>query len=194
MTPRLCAASSASAISSTMRRHSASSRAASAQTPLERFAADVLHRNAGASVEIGDLVDRADEWVIEGCRGACFAEEAVQCVGLAGRGQKLECDLSLQHQILGETDLPHASAAEYFENPVMDLGHCERPRASARQFNGTAARLAGGCLQSSPEISGWEHRASTRADRPARAARCGAPKSLRPGARRPKETPRTTAG
>ena len=53
-----------------------------AQPPFERLAADVLHGDAGATVERGDFVNRADERMIESGGGARLAEQLLQAVGL----------------------------------------------------------------------------------------------------------------
>ena len=53
-----------------------------AQPPFERLAADVFHRDAGATVERRDFVNRADERMIERGGGARLAEQLLQAVGL----------------------------------------------------------------------------------------------------------------
>ena len=95
---------------------------AAAQPALERLAADVLHGDAGTTVEGGDLVDGADERMIERGGGARLAKELLQAVALAGRGDELEGDLPMEHHVIGETDLPHASAADDLDDPIAGSG------------------------------------------------------------------------
>ena len=93
------------------------------QPPFERLAADVLHGDAGTTVERRDFVNRADERMIERGGGARFAEQLLQAVGLAGRGDELERDLAVEHHIVGEADLSHASAADDFDDLIAPLRH-----------------------------------------------------------------------
>ena len=93
-----------------------------AQPPFERLAADVLHGDARAAVERRDFVNRADERMIEGGGGARLAEQLLQAVGLAGRGDELERDLAVEHHVIRETDLAHASAADDFDDLIAGPG------------------------------------------------------------------------
>ena len=91
------------------------------QPLFERLAADELHRNAGAALERRDLVDRADERVIQGGGRARLAEQLVEAVGLAARGDELERHLSVQHHVVGEADLAHAAASDDFDDLIAGL-------------------------------------------------------------------------
>ena len=78
---------------------------------------------------------------------------------------------------------PVSRCACAFAMPAFNTRQGELRNTRLRQRDGGGA---GGSMSSStPGISGWGRRFSTRPDRPQRAARCGAPKSPLPGARRP---------
>ena len=90
---------------------------------LQRFAADVLHDDARTVIERVDFVDRADERVIESGSGARLAEQLLQDVGLARRGDELERDLAVEHHVIRVAEFSHASAADDFDDPIAGLGH-----------------------------------------------------------------------
>ena len=93
------------------------------QSPFERLATNVLHDDAGATVERGDFVNRADERVIERGGDACFAEQLLEIAGLAGSGDELQGDFAIEHHVIGEAHLSHASAADDFEDLIPGLVH-----------------------------------------------------------------------
>ena len=97
-----------------------------AQPTFERLAADVLHGDAGATVVRGDFVNRADERMIESGGGARLAEQLFQTIGLAGRRDELERDLAVEHHVIGETHLAHASSADDFDDLVAGFGGVQR--------------------------------------------------------------------
>ena len=56
--------------------------------------------------------------MIESGGGTRFAEQLFQRVGLGGRSDELERDLAIEHHIIREADLAHASAADDLDDPI----------------------------------------------------------------------------
>src|SRR5262245_5480491 len=75
-------------------------------------------------------MDHCDVGVIERGNGACFANEKGAIV-MVSRGEKLDCDLSREVQVLREIDNAHTTFAQFLDNAVMgdglaDHGRCEK--------------------------------------------------------------------
>jgi hypothetical protein len=71
-------------------------------------------------------VNRTDERMVEGGCGSRLAEQLLQAVSFAGRADELERNLPVEHHIVGETDLSHASAADDFDDLIAGLSRAER--------------------------------------------------------------------
>ena len=77
------------------------------QRRLQRFTGNVLHHDAGAAVYLSDLVNLADEGVVEPRRRPRFALQALACGGvrLERLGQELDGDLAPELRVVGQEHL-----------------------------------------------------------------------------------------
>ena len=91
-----------------------------AQPRLQRLARDMLHHDAGATVDVGQLVNLADVWVVErGGRPRLAVQPlARRRVLLERLGQKLDRHLATQLRVVSEKHLAHAPFAEAGEDAV----------------------------------------------------------------------------
>ena len=87
---------------------------------VQRLPFHVLHHDEQAAVGLADLVDLADERVIERGRRQRLAAEPLACepVGFRCRRQQLHRDPALEAGVLGEEDFTHAACAKWRQDPV----------------------------------------------------------------------------
>jgi hypothetical protein len=87
---------------------------------LQRVAFDVLHDDKRAAVSLSDLMDFADEWMVEcGCCQRLTPEPFTgNLIALAVSVQKLDRDAAFETRIFGKRDLSHTTSAKRGENPV----------------------------------------------------------------------------
>ena len=98
--------------------------AAAFQPRLERLPDDVLHRDAGAAICLGHLVDLANKGVVErGGRLRLALEPLARLrIALQRLGQELEGDLALELGVVGEKHLAHAAFAEGADDAIAGRG------------------------------------------------------------------------
>src|SRR5215472_3802307 len=91
---------------------------------LERLPFEILHDDEGLAFMLADLVNRADVRVVERRGGAAFALKAFECLRVRGNavGQELEDDVPAELCVFSLVDYTHPSAAELFEDTVMQNG------------------------------------------------------------------------
>jgi hypothetical protein len=61
--------------------------------------------------------------MIERGGGARFTEQLFESVASVGFRNELERNLTMEHHVIGETDLPHSSAADGFDDLIARLVH-----------------------------------------------------------------------
>ena len=68
-----------------------------------------------------NVVNGADVGVVQGRRGARFALEALEGLRVPGQiwGQKFQRHKAAQLGVLGFVHYAHASATEFFDNPIL---------------------------------------------------------------------------
>jgi len=68
-----------------------------------------------------NVVNGADVGVIQRGSGARFPLESLEGLRIPGHilGEKFECDEAAKLGVLGFVDHAHATAAEFFDNPVV---------------------------------------------------------------------------
>ena len=100
--------------------HLAHGQQRAARGGVQRLALDVLHHDEDAAVGVADLVDLADEGMIERGGGERLAPQPLARDGVRlGRGrQQLDGDAALEARVLGEKHLAHAAGAERREDAV----------------------------------------------------------------------------
>ena len=100
-----------------------------------------LHNEEGSTIVLADVVNRADEGVVEGRGDLSLALESFQG-GLVLRhlvGQKLERHLPAETSVLGTPDDPHAATTEVANDLVVrdgfaDHGATRRSRSGLEPF------------------------------------------------------------
>src|SRR5665647_1485489 len=94
---------------------------ASLDTFAERFAVDVAHDEAENLVPLFDSMDRNDVRMREGRSGAGFLKEPRAQVGTGReiRGEKLDCDRTVELNVVREIDGAHSSASKLFFQDVV---------------------------------------------------------------------------
>ena len=87
---------------------------------MQRFALDVLHDDEGAAIVPADLVDLADEGMVERGSGEGFASQPLtgDAVHLDRGGEQLDGDAALEARVFREKHLAHAASAERREHAV----------------------------------------------------------------------------
>ena len=100
--------------------HLAHGQQRAARGGVQRLALDVLHHDEHAAVGVADLVDLADEGMIERGGGQRLAAQplARHRVGLDRGRQHLHGDAALEPRVFGEKHLAHAAGAERREDAV----------------------------------------------------------------------------
>ena len=95
-----------------------------AQPRLQRLARDMLHDDAGAPVDVGQLVNLADVGVVECGRRPRLAVQPIARgrVFLERLGQELDRHLATQLRVVGEKHLAHAAFAEAGEDAIPGRG------------------------------------------------------------------------
>src|SRR6185295_6594248 len=91
----------------------------------QRGSFDVFHRDERSIIVVADLVDFADERMIEAGGRLRFACQppAGAFVGRLGRRQEFQCGLAIEREILREVDLAHAALPDAREDLIVrDLG------------------------------------------------------------------------
>jgi len=94
------------------------------QHRLQGLSRDVLHHDARSPIDLGQLVDLADERMIERRRRPRFAMQSLERLGVRFQrlGQELDGDLAPQLGVVGEEHLAHAAFAEAGEDGVSGRG------------------------------------------------------------------------
>ena len=74
----------------------------------------MLHHDAGATLDLGNLVDLADERMVERRGGTSLAMQSLASgrVVLERFGQKLDRDLAAKLRVVGQEHLAHAAFTE----------------------------------------------------------------------------------
>ena len=98
---------------------------------LQRHPVQKLHGDKGLAVLLANVVNGADVGMIQGGCRLGFALETGQGLRVAGnfRGQKFECDETVQAGVLGLVNHTHAATAQLLENAVVRnslADHCQR--------------------------------------------------------------------
>ena len=111
------------------------------QPRLQRLARDMLHHDAGAPVDVGQLVNLADKGVVErgGRPGLTVQPLARDRVLLEPLGQELDRHLATQLRVVGENTSPHAAPAEALEDAVAGRGVAHRLQGSRAALEKLAA-------------------------------------------------------
>src|SRR5215469_3092141 len=106
---------------------------------LQRFAFEKFHHDEKPAVVLVNLVNRADTRVIESGRGASFALEALDGLGIASNfvRQEFEGDKAAQSGVLGLVHNAHAAAAKLFEDAVVGQ------RAANHEWSSPLCRILG---------------------------------------------------
>ena len=81
----------------------------------ERLARNQLHDEAAEAIELGQLVNRRDVWMIEGCQRTCFTAQSREAVRIATerRIDELYGDLAAERRVPRAVHLTHAAGAEF---------------------------------------------------------------------------------
>jgi hypothetical protein len=81
---------------------------------VERRSVHELHDDEGPLADLAHFMDRADIWVIQRGRRACFAQEALTRTGIAecGRRKNLDRDVSIQLWVERAIHLSHPAGAD----------------------------------------------------------------------------------
>ena len=100
----------------------------SADHVLEGRAVEEFHDEESAAGVLADVVDGADVGVVQGRCGLGFAAETLERLAVLRKvlGQKLQGDEAAKAGVFGLVDHAHATAAEFFENPVVRDGLIEQ--------------------------------------------------------------------
>ena len=87
---------------------------------LQRFSDDMLHHDAGAPVDLGELVDVADVGVVERRGRPRLAVQPLARLGVCfeRRGQELDRDLAAKLCVVGQEHLAHTASTEAVEEGV----------------------------------------------------------------------------
>ena len=90
------------------------------QACLEGLPGHILHDDAGAPADVGNLVDLADERMIERRRRLCLALEQRQGDRIAVQrlGQELDGDLAFELRVVGKKHLTHPALAQAREDAI----------------------------------------------------------------------------
>ena len=82
------------------------------------LAANQLHGDVGATVDLADLVNDGDVRMLERGGGLRLLDEAPTPIGVVGQivGQDLERDIAIQPRVGGAVDNAHAAAADLFSD------------------------------------------------------------------------------
>src|SRR6266849_6563962 len=80
-----------------------------------------LHRDERPAILLVNLVDGANVRMVQGRRGSRFPLEAAQCPRVSSYviRKELQCDESIEFEILGLVDDTHPAATEFFHDVVM---------------------------------------------------------------------------
>ena len=99
----------------------------------QSLAAQALHHDEEMSIVLANLVHGADVGMVQRRRGASFAAEAFERLGIFGRrvGEKLESDETAELRVLSFVDDTHPAAAEQFEDAVVGDGLADHGRVDA---------------------------------------------------------------
>ncbi len=91
---------------------------------LERLAFEKFHGDERAALEIADVVDGADVWMIERGCGARFTAETFDGLGVLRNviGQKFQRDTAAEARVLRFVYDAHSAAAQFFQHGVMGDG------------------------------------------------------------------------
>ncbi len=100
-------------------------RALAADDLSERATLDVLHDDEVRAVLLAPVVDRDDVGVAEVGGGLCLAAEALDevAVGRQFGEEDLERDLPVEHEVVGQVDLGHATSRQVAQDLVPSAEH-----------------------------------------------------------------------
>ncbi len=101
--------------------HAAHQHPLAGQRVAHLLAANQLHRDVGAPVDLADLVNDRDVRMLERGGGLRLLDEAPTPIGVVRQivGQDLERDIAIQPRVGGAVDNAHAAAADLFSDTVV---------------------------------------------------------------------------
>jgi hypothetical protein len=91
---------------------------------IERLALEELHGQERPIILLPNFMNCADVGMIESRRGPGFAPEAFERLQVIREflGQKFQCDMTPEAEVLGLVNNTHPAAAGYFQNAVVRDG------------------------------------------------------------------------